>query len=124
MLALEGYEPYDMGGVEEEFIMLDMKGPTPREEDNLQFYDQGLIVIYEALDPKVFVSIKDLEMAHQVWKRLEDAYWGTSIVKQAKLYIFNDKYAKFKMLEGENVLEMFHCLNNIANELRAHGHKV
>ena len=53
-------------GVVEEFIMLDMKGPTPREEDNLQFYDQGLIVIYEALDPKVFVSIKDLEMAHQV----------------------------------------------------------
>ena len=65
-LALEGYEPYDMGGVEEEFIMLDMKGPTPREEDNLQLNDQGLIVIYEALDPKVFVSIKDLEMAHQV----------------------------------------------------------
>jgi hypothetical protein len=64
-LALEGYEPYDMGGVEE-FIMLDMKGPTPREEYNLQLNDQGLIVIHEALDPKVIVSNKDLEMAHQV----------------------------------------------------------
>ena len=68
--------------------MLDMKGPTPREEDNLQLNDQGLIVMYEDLDPKVFVSIKDLEMAHQVQKRLEDAYQGTSAVKKAKhIYI-------------------------------------
>ena len=61
---------------------------------------------------------------HKVWKRLEEAYEGTSTIKDAKLYLFKDKHAKFKMLEGENVLEMFHCLNNIANELRAHGHKV
>lgn len=86
------------GSLEEEFIMLDMKVPTLREEDNLQLNNQGLNVIYEALDPKVFKSIKDLEIASQVWKRPQDAYWDTSIVKEAKLYIFKDKYAKFKML--------------------------
>jgi len=35
--------------------------------------DQALNVIYGALDTKVFESIKDLEMAHEVWKRLEDS---------------------------------------------------
>lgn len=35
--------------------------------------------------------------------RLEDSYEHTSMVKEAKLYIFKDKYAKFKMLEDESV---------------------
>jgi hypothetical protein len=48
--------------------------PTPREEENLQLNDQALNVIYGALDTKVFKSIKDLEMAHEVWKRLEDSH--------------------------------------------------
>jgi len=40
-------------GVVEEFIVLDMKDPTPREEENLQLNDQAPNVIYEALDPKI-----------------------------------------------------------------------
>jgi len=43
-------------------------------------------------------------MTHKLWKRLEEAYWATSMVKDAKLYIFMDKYAKFKMQEGDGVL--------------------
>ena len=70
----------------------------------LQLNDKALNVIYEALDPKVFESIKDLEMAHHVCKRLEDSYDDTSAVKESKLYIFKDKYAKFMMLEDESVL--------------------
>jgi len=63
-------------------------------------------VIYGALDTKVFESIKDLEMAHEVWKRLEDSNEGTSMVKESKLYIFNDKYAKLKMLKDECVRDV------------------
>ena len=47
-----------------------------------------------------------LEMAHQVWKKLEHSYEGTSAVKEAKLYIFKDNYAKFKIQEDESVSEM------------------
>ena len=36
-------------------------------------------------------------------QRLEDSYEGTSAVKEAKLYIFKDKYAKFKMLKDESM---------------------
>jgi len=64
----------------------------------LQLNDKALNVIYEALDPKVFESIKDLEMAHHVCKRLEDSYDDTSAVKES------NKYAKFMMLEDESVL--------------------
>ena len=86
--------------------------------------DQAFNVIYEALNLKVCVSIKDFNFAFQVGKRLEDSYEGTSEVKVAKLYIFKDKYAKFKMLEDESVSEMFHRLNVIVNEIRNLGHKV
>jgi hypothetical protein len=47
----------------------------------------------------VFESMKNIEMEHEVWKRLHVLYYGTSIVKDVKLYIFVDKYEKFKMLE-------------------------
>ena len=48
---------------------------------------------------------------------------GTLAVKEA-LYIFKDKYAKFKMQDDESVPEMFHRLNVIVNELRNLGHKM
>ena len=92
--------------------MLDMKKLANREEELLQLNDQALNVIYEALDTKVFKSIKDLEMAHHVRKRLEDSYEGTSVVNKSKLYIFKDKFVKFKMLKDESVLEMFHRLSH------------
>jgi hypothetical protein len=45
-------------------------------------------------------------------------------MKEAKLYIFKEKYAKFKMQEVENVLETFHRLNIFVTEIRNLGHKV
>jgi len=69
-------ERKNWGIVEEDFVVPDLKAPTPGEEQKLQLNDQALNCIYEALDPKVFESIKNLEMAHKVWKRLKDAYEG------------------------------------------------
>jgi len=37
-------------------------------------------------------------MAHNVWKRLQEAYESTTTVKDAKLYIFKDKYDKPRSL--------------------------
>jgi hypothetical protein len=67
--------------VEEEFVVLDMKDSVPREEEIiLQFNDQALNVRYEALDPNLFGSIKDLELPHKVCNRLEESYEGTSTI--------------------------------------------
>lgn len=53
-------------------------------------------MIFKSLNPKVFVSIKDLEFAHEFWKRFKESY-RTPMVKKLKLYVFKNKYAKFKM---------------------------
>ena len=47
------------GVVENEFLVLDSKNPTPREE-LLQLNDQALDILYEVLDDRVFESIKIL----------------------------------------------------------------
>ena len=51
----------------------------------------ALNTIYNGIDSKVIEQIKDLEMAYEVWVRLEETYEGTSTVKSAKLYMLKDK---------------------------------
>ena len=85
---------------------------------------QALNTIYNAIDSKVFEQIKDCDRANKVWKRLEETYEGTPVVKSAKLYILKDKLTSFKMKEDESILEMFHRLQVIVNDLKALGEKI
>lgn len=70
-----------LGVVYDEFVVIDPKDPTPRAKELLQLNDQALVGFYEVGDPKVFESIKDLEMAHKVWIRL------ASTTKDVKLHL-------------------------------------
>jgi hypothetical protein len=72
----------------------------------------------------VFEQIKDYDRASEVWKRLEETYKGTSTVKSAKLYILKDKLTSFKIKDDESILEMFHRLQVIINDLKALGEKI
>ena len=45
-------------------------------------------------------------------------------MKSAKLYILNDKLTSFKMKDDESILEMFHRLQMIVNDLKALGKKI
>jgi hypothetical protein len=54
-----------------------------------------------------------------VWKRLEETYEGTPAVKSAELYILKDKLIGLKMKNDESILEMFHRLQVIMNDLKA-----
>ena len=84
----------------------------------------ALNTIYNAIDAKVFEQIKDLERASEVWKGLEETYEGTLAVKSAKLYILKDKLTSFKMKDDESILEMFHRMQVIVNDLKSLGEKV
>ena len=84
----------------------------------------ALNTIYNAIDSKVFEQIKDLDRASEVWKRLEETYEGTPAVKSAKLYILKDKLTSFKMKDDESILEMFHRLQVIVNDLKALEEKI
>ena len=84
----------------------------------------ALNTIYNGIDSKVIEQIKDLEMAYEVWVRLEETYEGTSTVKSAKLYMLKDKLSNFKMKDDESILEMFYRLQVIINDLKSLGEKV
>ena len=84
----------------------------------------ALNTIYNAIDSQVFEQIKDYEKASEVWKRLEETYEGTPMVKSAKLYILKEKLTSFKMKDDESIPGMFHHLQVIVNDLKALGEKI
>jgi len=73
---------------------------------------------------RTFEQIKNIEMAHEAWKKLEESFKGTQAVKGAKAYILNEKFASFKMKEDESVPEMFHRLQVLVNDPKALGEEV
>jgi len=110
--------------VETKFEIEDPKNPTMAEEVLLQNNDIALSAIYDAIDERTFEQIKNIEMAHEAWKKLEESFEGTQAVKGAKAYILKEKFASFKMKEDESVPEMFHRLQVLVNDLKALGEEV
>jgi hypothetical protein len=68
--------------------------------------------------------VKNIEVAHDVWAKLEETFEGTEGTKTTKAYILQEKFSSFKMQEDESVSEMFHRLQVIVNELKALGEEV
>ena len=108
--------------VETKIEIEDPKNPTAAEV-LLQNNDIALSAIHDAIDERTFEQIKNIEMTHEAWKKLEESFEGTQAVKGAKAYILKEKFASFKM-EDESVLEMFHRLQVFVNDLKALGEEV
>ena len=47
---------------------------------------------------RTFEQIKNIEMAHEAWKKLKESFEGTKAIKGVKEYILKEKIASFKML--------------------------
>ena len=62
----------------------DPENPTTAEEVHLQNNDITLSAIHNAIDERTFEQIKNIEMAHEAWKKLEESFEGTQVVKGAK----------------------------------------
>ena len=105
--------------VETKIEIEDPENPTAAEEVLLQNNDIALSAIHDAIDVRTFEQIKNIEMAHEAWKKLEESFEGTQAVKGAKAYILKEKFASFKMKEDESVPEMFHRLQVPVNDLKA-----
>ncbi|XP_066360876.1 uncharacterized protein [Miscanthus floridulus] len=110
--------------VEKKFEVVDLEAPTAAEEEKLQNNDIALSAIHDAISQDVFEQIKNLEMAHDAWKKLEESFEGTQAVKGAKAYILKEKFASFKMKEDETVPKMFNRLQVLVNDLKALGENV
>jgi hypothetical protein len=89
----------------------------------LQNNDIALSAIHDAIDERTFKQIKNIEMAHEAWKKLEKSFEGTKTIKGAKAYILKEKFASFKMKKDESVLDMFHRMEVLVNDLKALGEK-
>jgi hypothetical protein len=110
--------------VETKFEVADPENPTAGEEVLLQNNDIALSAIHDALDERTFEKIENIEIAHEAWKKLEESFEGTQVVKGAKAYILKEKFASFKMEDDESVPEMFHWLQVLVNDLKALGEEV
>ena len=59
------------------------------DEENEILNDQGVNVLFSALDISEFNKVKSLINANDIWKKLMEIHEGTSSVKEAKLYLLN-----------------------------------
>ena len=100
------------------------ENPTVAEEILLQNHDIALSAIHDAIDERTFEQIKNIEMAREAWKKLEESFEGTQAMKGAKAYILKEKFVNFKIKEDESVLEMFHRLQVLVIDLKALGEEV
>ena len=100
------------------------RNPPVAEEVLLQNNDIALSAIHDAINERTFEQIKNIEMAHETWKKLEESFEITKAIKDAKAYILKKKFASFKMKEDKSVLKMFYRLLVLVNDLRALGEEV
>ena len=94
--------------VETKIEIANPENPTAAEEVLLQNNVIALSAIHDAIDERRFEQIKNIEMAHEAWKKLEESFEGTKAIKGAMAYILKEKFASFKMKEDESVPDMFH----------------
>ena len=63
--------------VETKIKIEDPENPTVAEEVLLQNNSIVLSAIHDAIDERTFEQIKNIEMAHEAWKKLEESFEGT-----------------------------------------------
>ena len=59
---------------ETKFEVANAEAPTPAEEKKQQANDVAVGAFHEALDEKAFELIKNIEVSHDIWAKLEEAY--------------------------------------------------
>ena len=63
--------------VETKIEVANFEAPSTAEEVLLQNNDIALSAIHDAIDEKTFEQIKNIEMAHEAWKKLKELFEGT-----------------------------------------------
>ena len=63
--------------IETKIEIEDLDNPTTAEEVLLQNNDIALSAIHDAIDERTFEQVKNIEMAHEAWKKLEESFEGT-----------------------------------------------
>ena len=110
--------------IETKIEIVDLENPIMAEEVLLQNNDIALSVIHDAIDDRTFEQVKNIEITHGAWKKLEESFEDTKAIKGAKAYILKEKFVSFKMKEDESVPGIFYLMEVPAINLKALGEKV
>jgi hypothetical protein len=76
--------------VETKIEIEDPENPTVAKEVLFQNNDIALSAIHDGIDKRTFEQIKNIEMAHEAWNKLEESFEGTKAIKGAKAYILKE----------------------------------
>jgi hypothetical protein len=95
--------------------------PTKSEEKEMHFNARAKNCLYESFSMDVFNQVFTLNMAHEIWLKLQELHDGTSNVREQKHCLAQQNYDSFKMNDDELVREMCSHLNLIINELNSIG---
>ncbi|XP_073366949.1 uncharacterized protein [Aegilops tauschii subsp. strangulata] len=82
-----------------------------------QYNVQPCDILFNGLCPEEFNKISRLENAKEIWDTLVDMHERTKSVKESKLDVLQSQLDKFKMKDGEGVVEMYSRLALITNEI-------
>ena len=70
--------------VETKIEVTNAEAPTTAEEVLLQNNDIALSAIHDAVDERTFEQIKNIERAHEAWKKLGESFEGTQAMKDER----------------------------------------
>jgi hypothetical protein len=88
---------------------------TAEELKMLQYNAQACDILFNSLCPEEFNKSSCLENAKEIWDTLVDMHEGTESVKESKFDVLQSQLDKFKMKDGEGVIEMYSRLALITN---------
>jgi hypothetical protein len=91
------------------------------EEKEMHFNARAKNCLYESFSMDVFNQVFTLNMAHEIWLKLQELHDGTSNVREQKHCLAQQNYDSFKMNDDELVHDMCSHLNLIINELNSIG---
>jgi hypothetical protein len=67
--------------VETKIEITNPENPTMTEEALLQNNNIALSAIHDAIDERTFEQIKNIEMVHEAWKKLEESFESTQAMR-------------------------------------------
>ena len=81
--------------------------PTKSEEKEIHFNDRAKNCLFESFSMDVINQVFTLNMAHEIWLKLQELHDGTTNVHEQKHCLAKQNYDSFKMNDDELVRDMY-----------------
>ena len=95
--------------------------PTKSDEKEMHFIARAKNCLFQSFSMDVFNQVFTLNMAYEIWLKLQELHDGTSNVRWQKHCLAKQNYDSFTMNDDELVRDMYSRLNLIINELYSIG---